>query len=134
NQTYKWTLAQALSNQADILATSKQWRRGAETFAKAAELTGGYWIYLFQRALMQLAAGDEAGYRTTCTELVKLNGETSDPYHAFILALTCVVGERAVDDMTKVIALARKATQADPRNPAHWIALGAAQYSAGQTR
>jgi serine/threonine protein kinase len=133
NDGYKSTLGRALANCGDLLATSNQWRKSADVYRKAVELTDRSWLILFQWALLQLAAGDEAGYQAACAELIQSHGETNSPNQAFIIALTCVVGDRAVDDMGQVVALARKATADDPTNPAHWVALGAAQYRVGQT-
>ena len=36
--------------------------------------------------------------------------------------------------MSKIVALARKATAADPRNPGSWTVLGGALYRAGQNQ
>ena len=79
-----------------------------------------------------MAAGDEPGYRDTAADLPNEYGETKDPDTANCIALTCVVGDNAVDDVEKVVELARQAADADPRNPIPKIVLGAAQFRAGQ--
>ena len=117
----------------DSLAMLGRWGDSARIFQQGVGVNGQSWGVMFQCALVQLAAGDEAGYRATCAELIRFCGETSDPNQAFIITSACVVGDRAVEDMGKVVALARKATQSDPGNPGYWTALGAAQYRAGQT-
>jgi hypothetical protein len=83
-------------------------------------------------AWLKLAAGNEAGYRTTCADVLRRYG-SSPPSNALVsIVLTFVSGEKAVPDMEQVLELARRAVQAEPTNPLGLVLLGAAEYRVGR--
>ena len=100
-------------------------------YAQAVELSGRPLRLLTQWALLQFAAGNDAGYRAACDELLDRYGDTKDPFQAFQIALTCAVAEHAVRDMQKPLALARLAAGSDPRNPIYGCCSGIIQYRTG---
>jgi hypothetical protein len=81
-------------------------------------------------AILQLAAGDEAGYRATCAALMKLRGATNGDI-ALSMSLTWVMGDKALDDMRPVLALAKRVADGDPANSLAAVVLGTAQFRAG---
>jgi hypothetical protein len=83
--------------------------------------------------LLQLAAGDEAGYSATCADLLARHGDHPSAATATGIALACIAGDRAVEDMNKVVQIVQRLADSDPLNPAFQSWLGAAQFRAGQT-
>jgi len=80
-----------------------------------------------------LAAGDQAGYQATCSELIARHGPHATAVDAYNIALTCVIGQHAVEDMERVLTLANRAVASIPFNPIYGTVLGAAQFRAGRT-
>ena len=116
----------------DALAMLGKWKEAADRYGKAVELTDRSWIMLFQWALLRLAAGDDAGYREACADLMNRHGEKATGLAAVAIVLACVVGESAIDDMQRVLVIAQRAAASDPRNPTYRQLIGAVQFRSGQ--
>ena len=125
-------LATDLALGGDALALLGQWTESADLYAQAVPLGNYSWQTMGLLALVQLAAGNEGGYRVTCTELVKQHAGNTAPDAAFAIALTLVVGDKALDNMNSALALAMRAADADPSNTVTTIVVGAAQYRTGR--
>ena len=130
---YRSNLAASLELCAGALALSGKWSASADRYAQAVAAGDAAWQSLGRLALVQLAAGNESGYRATCAELVRRHGENAAPDAAFSIALTLVVGDQALDDMSPALVLATRAADADRSNPMAAILVGAAQYRAGSS-
>ena len=125
----------SLQQWGDALAMLGEWQEAAEVHGQAVEVSNRSFGAFWQCALLQLAAGDEAGYRAKCAELIQRFGDTDDANTALWIVLTCAATENSVDDINKIVSLANRAAEkADPRNPAFKTVLGAVQYRAGQNK
>jgi hypothetical protein len=111
-----------------------QWHEAADAFAKATVTADYAWRPQFQWALLQLAAGDEEGYRATCDDLLKRHGDNPTSAAAYAIVLTCIAGERSVEDFNKVMQIAERMAATDARNPGFQSLLGAAEFRAGRTQ
>jgi tetratricopeptide (TPR) repeat protein len=126
-------LATALAAYGDTLAMSEKWQEAAAAYAGAIEADGRFRVHRSRRALLLWAAGDAAGYRAACADLMDRFGKIDNPVDAMYVAEACVIGDDALVDMTPVIALAKRAVDANPDSPIAQIILGAAQFRGGQT-
>jgi tetratricopeptide (TPR) repeat protein len=111
-----------------------QWQQAADAFAKATVTANYAWRPQFQWALLQLAAGDEAGYAATCSDLLARHGDHPSTATAVGIALACIAGDRAVEDMNQVVQIVQRLADSNPLNPAFQSWLGAAQFRAGRTQ
>src|SRR5207248_1580766 len=71
-----------------------------------------------QAAILKLSAGDAAGYRRACAELLAKTGPTPDGPAARWVAWVCCLTPDAVVDPKAVMMLAERALAAAPRQPA----------------
>jgi tetratricopeptide (TPR) repeat protein len=92
------------------------------------------WPTLWPAALVQLAAGNDAGYRHLCHELVTRYGDRASPDDLFSLALTLAAGDIGPDDRNQALTIAERAAAANPSDAVAAILVGAAQYRAGQRK
>ncbi|MEX2114326.1 MAG: tetratricopeptide repeat protein [Pirellulales bacterium] len=118
----------------DTLAMLGQWQQAADAFGKATVAANYAWRPQFQWALLQLAAGDEAGYSATCADLLARHGDHPSTATAAGITLACTAGDRAVEDMNKVVQIVQRLADSDPLNPVLQAQLGAAQFRAGKTQ
>jgi Flp pilus assembly protein TadD len=81
--------------------------------------------------LVHLGAGDLAGYRRTCAEMLQHFGPTEDSEVARWVAWTIILAPDAVQPGEQPVRLAELALQGGP-NSDHAITLGAALYRAGR--
>ena len=132
NAVFQSNLAAGLSLCGDALALSGKWSESADRYAQAVGAGNYSWQTLGFLALVQLAAGNESAYRATCANLVRRYGDHAAPDAVFAMALTLVVGDKALDDMNQALLLAKRAAEADPSNPLAAIVVGAAEYRAGR--
>jgi WD40 repeat protein len=108
------------------------WAAAAADFAECVRLQPsrpGVW---YLNALAALAAGDRGSYRALCVELLARFGGTDQPAVANEVAWCCSLDADAVPDMARVEALARRAVDGDPGNPAHADTHILALYRAGR--
>jgi tetratricopeptide (TPR) repeat protein len=116
----------------DAAGLAGHWREAAESYSRADELSGqGSWTMRFLARLL-LAADDETGYRATCAQLVERHGPMATPRQGCLIAVTCVLADHALDDMTPVVELAQLGIDADPNDPIMLTAFGGALYRAGR--
>jgi serine/threonine protein kinase/tetratricopeptide (TPR) repeat protein len=81
-------------------------------------------------ALVQL--GDVPGYRQVCAELLKRYENTSNSWHAFLVAWTCGMAPDTVDNWLRVMALANRFTRpGDSNDYLNLHTLGLLYYRAG---
>ncbi len=130
DQSFKYVLGLALETRGDMLALSRQWRESADVYVRVVAMHVRSSHEPVCLALLQLAAGDEAGYRATCEKLLAQYGADAKEMEAYEIAFACVVGEHAVEDANSVVAVAKRAVAS---NPAFRTILGAAQFRAGRT-
>ncbi len=128
NATCRLNLANDLTPCGEALATLGNWSESADIYAQAVRATNYSWQTMWPCALVQLASGDEAGYRATCAELVARYGRGAAPDAAFTLAFTLIVGDGALSDMNQALALAKRAADAEPTDAIAAVLVGAAQY------
>ncbi len=118
----------------DALALLGRWSESAELYAKAVPASNYAWPTLWSAALLQLAAGNEAGYRHLGHELVTRYGDRTAPDDLFSLALTLAAGDVGLDDRNQALAIVERAAAANPSDSVAAILVGAAQYRAGQRK
>ncbi|MEX0675726.1 MAG: protein kinase [Pirellulales bacterium] len=117
----------------DAAALTGHWREAADAYASADEASHHHWPFMFQRALLQLAAGDDSGYRATCRDLLDRHGDNESPNAILCTLVAVVVGDDAVDNWEKAIQMGRTLAAKDRLNPVYATALGGALNLAGQT-
>jgi tetratricopeptide (TPR) repeat protein len=125
--------AWARYNRAHSHAVLGEWDKAAADSDKAVELNpdnGAWWWQ--ERGSYHLQAGDTAGYRLACKQMLERFGDTKDPIIAHRVALSCVLLPKAVDDEKLVLQLAEQSVKGAPDDQWCPITLGAAQYRAGQ--
>jgi tetratricopeptide (TPR) repeat protein len=133
NAICQLNLANDLVPYGEALALLGQWSESADAYAKAVKTGNRPRQTLWPWALVQLAAGNEAGYRAACAELVSRYGSDAPPDALFSIALTLVVGDKALEDMGPALLLAKRAADASPTDPVAAILVGAAEYRAGHS-
>ena len=116
-------------NRAYYAARLKQFARAAEEFAVACQISPNDSRLLSYQALARCAAGDHAGYRTACAELIERFGRTSNSAEASDVVTACVLKPDALDDPTQLVPLGRLTTT---RYVGSVRVLGTTHYRAGQ--
>jgi serine/threonine protein kinase len=127
-----FTTGQTFSELGDSLAMLGKWREAADAFEKALSLSRDDGNLQFQLALLQVAANELDRYRATCATLVRQHGDKARGSQAALMVAVCIAGEHASDDSATVLAISKRAAEADPRNPILQTLVGAAQYRACQ--
>ncbi len=122
----------SLQLHANTLAALGQWEKSARCYQRVVEAHRESWATMFRCALVHLAANNLNEYRALCRELLAKHGETTNATEAYGVALACVSGEGAVDDMNSVVRLAKRAAEMQKQNPGMLVVLGGAQYRAGR--
>jgi hypothetical protein len=84
----------------------------------------------FEHACLRLIIGDKDGYRTFVQEIVRREGQTSDPFVSYVLARSCVLTAQPVVEPEQVIRWA-ESTLRDGRRSWYLHVIGAAHYRAG---
>jgi tetratricopeptide (TPR) repeat protein len=107
--------------------------RAAADYAALRVVAGGLDRYPFLRhALALLGANDAAGAREIVRAAVERFRDTGDALQANMTAWLCGVMPGAVSDYGVPVALARRATAAQPQNGAYRNTLAAVLYRAGE--
>jgi eukaryotic-like serine/threonine-protein kinase len=114
-----------------FLALRGEWERAAADFARGIASAPPDSEEWFEHACLRLIVGDSEGYRAFVQEMRRREGQTSNPFVAYVLAQSCVVSAAPVVEPDQVIRWAEQAVKAD-RLPWYLGALGAAYYRAGQ--
>jgi tetratricopeptide (TPR) repeat protein len=84
----------------------------------------------FEHACLRLIVGDKEGYRKFVQEMRRREGQTSDPFVAYILARSCILAPEPAVEPEQVIRWA-ESTLRNSRPTWYLHALGAAHYRAG---
>jgi WD40 repeat protein/tetratricopeptide (TPR) repeat protein len=83
-------------------------------------------------ALLRMRRGDLGAYRRTCAGMLEYFGSDDPVDPGYWVVWTCVLGPKAVADPGWIVRLAEQALVKKPRDTRLLLALGAAQYRAGQ--
>jgi serine/threonine protein kinase/Flp pilus assembly protein TadD len=119
----------------DACARLGRWDQAQAAMGKAAELDPGNHWYMFHAAVLQIRAGDLAGYRRVCQDMLKQFGDTRQPEVAERTAKTCLLVPDAVADLAPVLRLADRAVTGTEKssNFGYFVlAKGLAEYRAGR--
>jgi Flp pilus assembly protein TadD len=100
--------------------------------ARAADLDGRDWRVRAWHAKACLTAGDGAGYRRACGELLDRFGQTRDLDVANGVAWACAVGPGAATNLGLAVRLAERAVAAGPDDYARLNTLGGVLLRAGR--
>jgi eukaryotic-like serine/threonine-protein kinase len=130
--TAGYATIEVFSGLGDSLAMLGQWHEAAKPFARAVDVGGHSWKTLYQLAMLQLAAGDMVGYRTTCADFLNRFGTSEGLAEQAGMAMACMAGERALPDMRGALEIGHRVAAIDPRNPVFQTLYGSLQYRAGQ--
>jgi tetratricopeptide (TPR) repeat protein/serine/threonine protein kinase len=120
---------------ANLFARLGRWDEALAPMDKAAESppADDPW-YPYKTAALHLRAGDLAGYRRICREMLERFGDTKVPEVAELVAMTCLLMPDAVADRDRdrVLKLADWPLTRDVNN--HWFQFGnaLAEYRAGR--
>jgi WD40 repeat protein/tRNA A-37 threonylcarbamoyl transferase component Bud32 len=116
----------------ELFARCGRWDLAAADYARAfahAETSDAEpWR---QHAYLRLRAGDAAGYRRVCAQMLERFGDTADHGTAADVALACVQAPDAVADMGRVLRLAELALKKHPDLAWYRHALALACYRQG---
>jgi tetratricopeptide (TPR) repeat protein len=129
-----FTIAGAYKALGDAQAMLGRWKEAADAYARVAEAYSFAAVPTLQWALLQLAAGDDAGHRATCSRLVREHAASAGGSLAASMVMTCVAGDSGSENAAIVLGLAQRIASADPRNPVGQVFFAAAQFRAGQGR
>jgi serine/threonine protein kinase/Flp pilus assembly protein TadD len=119
----------------DACARLGRWDQAQAAMEKAAELDPANQWYMFHATVLQLRAGDLAGYRRVCREMLKRFGDARQPEAAERTAKTCLLVPGAVADLAPVLRLADRAvTGTEKSSNYHFFVLAKvlAEYRAGR--
>jgi WD40 repeat protein/Tfp pilus assembly protein PilF len=114
-----------------VHAANRQWKEADADFAEATrrdatDIGSRRW-----RALARLGAGDVAGYRRGCTDLLHHLDRQAEPDTQGWVAWTCLVAPDVPDPM-RVLELAMRARAGQDRQSSDWLStVGGALYRAG---
>jgi len=110
-----------------------RWDEAASDFAHWSRLGGDpVAIPWYFHAALRVYANDQAGYRQACKTMWERFGETGDPFVASLVAHACTLGREPGVAADRVVALARRAAGANPRDGWTIFTLGAALRRAGR--
>ena len=115
----------------DALASLGNWADAAEVVGKAMRAGSKTWQSIGSLAILQLAAGDETGYRATCADLTQRFGNETAADARFAIVLALVLGRQPFDAFDQQPG---SATEADPSAAAMDVLLRAAQCARGRTK
>jgi tetratricopeptide (TPR) repeat protein len=113
-----------------FLALRGEWERAAADFARGIASAPPDSQEWFEHACLRLIVGDREGYRAFIQEMQRREGQTGNPYVAYVLARSCVQTAEPVVEPEQVIRWAESALR-DSRRPWYLLVLGAAHYRAG---
>jgi len=108
-----------------------RWDGAVADIAKAVDLRPENLLLWYQHALLTLAAGDRDGYQRVCAKMLARFGESDQVQVANTVAWTCSLGPVSVADLSRPVALARRAHEKDLANLSFRNTLGTALYRAG---
>jgi tetratricopeptide (TPR) repeat protein len=129
-----YTTLQVFTGLGDSFAMLDKWQEASDAFAKGVDASDHDLQPLCQLALLRWAAGDVAGYRAACADLLSRHGDTAKGAQAVAIAMACTAGPDAVDDLNSVLVIIQRTAATDPQNPVLQTLVGAVQFRAGQTQ
>ena len=130
----------AMDRLADLLAEQGQDRQAATLLEAVQRIEparyelGGAWGPWFPLAVLKLRDGNLDGFRALLAELLRRFGTTRDPTIAQHLSRLGSLVPSTAADPARFHELARIAVAAEGENPWFLLALGAAEYRAGEYR
>jgi tetratricopeptide (TPR) repeat protein len=111
--------------------TFAQWDQAATCYGKATAYPAADGGHVgFEQASVFLLAGDQTGYRRTCSQLLEMYGRMQKP-RGFLVARTCILAPQPIGDLT----LAEKAAASELKNNrGGWVLTASAglHYRAGR--
>jgi WD40 repeat protein/serine/threonine protein kinase/tetratricopeptide (TPR) repeat protein len=110
----------------------QRWQDADDDSRAALERDGTRLGFYEVRTRAALRAGDLAGYRRSCADLLKHFGQTDKPDEKLEVVRYLVLGPEAINDWEPVLRLAEDARRGFPGNGDGDWALGAALYRAGR--
>ena len=113
------------------LAMEGKWTSTAAAGVKVVDASDRSCESLIELALLQWAAGDESGYRISCSELVSRFGGRKEDRRATDTIMACIAGEPAVSDTGPILSMAERAVAAEPDDPLRRVLLGVAMCARG---
>ncbi len=106
------------------------WQGAAADFARGITSAPPDSEEWFEHACLRLIVGDRTGYQAFIQEMQRREGQTKNPFVAYVLARSCVQTTEPLVEPEQVIRWAESALRKD-RFPWYLAALGAAHYRAG---
>jgi tetratricopeptide (TPR) repeat protein/predicted Ser/Thr protein kinase len=118
--------------QAMYLSRFGRWEESAEAMTRAFALRDweSHWDWCLH-ALLRLRAGDTAGYRRLCAQMLARFCSPL-PLHGEPMARFCLLAPDPDQSLKAPTRLAEAAVEADRKNPWCRLTLGAARYRAGR--
>ena len=117
-------------------AQVSRWDMSASPMAKWVESDPNNLLFRYLHILKLLEAGNRAGVRLACEDLLKRFGNTNDPARVKSVAWYCVLAPEAVADQEALVRLAERVLALHPERGKERSdalkTLGAALYRAGQ--
>jgi WD40 repeat protein/serine/threonine protein kinase len=130
------TEAEASPNAENRPTQQGQWDQAADALGKYVEGDPNNLGLRDDHTLSLVEAGNRAGLRRACADLLKRFGNTTDPAQAESVAWLCVLGPDAVEDREAPVRLAETALAAHPgrgsQRSSALKTLGAALYRVGR--
>jgi serine/threonine protein kinase/WD40 repeat protein len=125
-------IAEALGARAEIRAG--RWDAAAAAYARAVGKAADDPLIWHRHFLFRLRAGDLAGYRTGCVDLLSRFRREERPGFVATVAWACAIGPDALADWTPLVQAVAAAVQHRPDDVELRMVLGAVLVRAGRTR
>jgi tetratricopeptide (TPR) repeat protein len=113
-------------------AAAGRWKEAAAAYDQAVEQFPEEWASWYHAALAHLLRGDTDGYRRLCARALERFDRTEDPFAAAYLAWAGALDAEGKVDPARLLRLAERAAQADPKDYLMLRSQGAALLRAGQ--
>jgi len=114
-------------------AQLRQWQLAAADFNRNRDIGPDDPRAWQEYALACLAAGDEAGYRSACADLLRRFGSAENVATARLAVWTATLAPRAIADPGLLVAVAERGVQARPKSILYRLTLAAALLRAGKS-
>jgi serine/threonine protein kinase/WD40 repeat protein len=125
-------LAESTAGRAEL--SEGHFDAAAAAYARAIRKGADEPVIWYRHMLFRLRAGDHAGYRSGCAELMSRFGHDDRPGIAERVAWACTVGPDAVAVWSSLIGALEAAVKQRPENPRFQKTLGAVLVRAGRAR
>jgi serine/threonine protein kinase/Flp pilus assembly protein TadD len=132
NSPGRWAdRALTYSELGDWTKAASDWQKAAALWEKTAA-SGASPLVWYHLALARLGAKDQAGYRSTCAEIVKRFAKKDPGPYSDLALWGCVLAAEGASNHSVLLVWAEKLLAAQPNNAIARITLGAALYRAGR--